>query len=186
MKYSTLVILLSFLISVTLAASGCTGVQPTDTMTPSETTVPETPTVQPTVTPSHSVDEMVAFVRDAVAFANEQGKEAALEVFSDPNGSFTRGDLYIYAYDFDGTTLAHPINQEKIGVNRLNETDVVGNLYIRDLRDVAENGSGFVYFYYIDPAQNLTVQPKLGYVERVDETWWLGSGIYGVEAPATA
>jgi len=185
MKHSTLAILLSFLISVTLAASGCTGVQPSDTMTPSETTVPETPTVQPTVTPSHSVDEMVAFVQDAVAFANEQGKEAALEVFSDPNGSFTRGDLYIYAYDFNGTTLAHPFNPEKIGVNRLNETDVSGNLYIKDLRDVAENGSGFVYFYYIDPAQNMTVQPKLGYVERVDETWWLGSGIYGVEAPAT-
>lgn len=73
MKHSTLAILLSFLISVTLAASGCTGVQPT---------VPETPTVQPTVTPSHSVDEMVAFVRDAVGFANEQGKEAALEVVS--------------------------------------------------------------------------------------------------------
>ena len=103
---------------------------------------------------------MVAFVRDAVAFANEQGKEAALEVFSDPNGSFTRGDLYIYAYDFNGTTLAHPFNPEKIGVNRLNETDVSGNLYIKDLRDVAENGSGFGYFYYIGPAHNTACMPK--------------------------
>jgi len=193
MKQSALVIVISLLIAAILTASGCTGVQQTDTTaTPTETTVIETPTaaatatVRPTVTPSHSVDEMVAFVQEAVTFADEKGKEVALEVFSDPNGSFTRGDLYIYAYDFNGTTIAHPINPEKIGVNRLNETDVMGNFYIRELRDVAENGSGFVYFYYIDPALNMTVQPKLGYVESVDDTWWLGSGIYGVEAPKTS
>lgn len=182
MRLAVPAIAISLLIAVFLAASGCTGVQPIDTTTTSTATA----TVLPAVTPSHSTDEMVAFVKDAVAFANAQGKDTALAVFSDPNGSFTRGDLYIYAYDFNGTTVAHPINPEKIGVNRLNETDVTGGYYIRNLRDAAENGSGFVYFYYVDPAQNLTVRPKLGYVEKVDDTWWLGSGIYGVEAEETS
>lgn len=181
MRQAVPAIAVFLLIAACLAASGCTGMQPTDTTTPTATA-----TIRPTATPSHSTEEMVAFVKNAVAFANAQGKDAALAVFSDPNGSFTRGDLYIYAYDFNGTTVAHPINPEKIGVNRLNETDVMGGYYIRNLCDAAENGSGFVYFYYVDPAQNLTVQPKLGYVEKVDDTWWLGSGIYGVEAGETS
>ncbi|QYZ79204.1 histidine kinase [Methanofollis formosanus] len=186
MKQSALVILISLLIAAVLLASGCTGVQQSETPptpTPTETIVPATTTAPatPAVTPSHTEDEMVAFVKEAVAFANEEGKAAALAEFSDPNGSFTRGDLYIYAYDFNGTTIAHPINPEMIGVNRLDEADVSGDLYIKELRDVALNGSGFVYFHYVDPAQNMTVRPKLGYVEKVDETWWLGSGIYGVE-----
>lgn len=89
----------------------------------------------------------------------------------------------IYAYDFNGTTIAHPVNSEKIGVNRLDELDAAGNLFIRDLRDRARDGGGFVAYYYIDPAMNRTVQPKLGYVLSVDDEWWLGSGIYGASQP---
>ena len=44
------------------------------------------------------VDELVAFVQSAVAFAQEKGREAALEEFSKKNGSFVRGELYIYPY----------------------------------------------------------------------------------------
>ena len=44
---------------------------------------------------------------------------------------FSGGELYIYAYDYNGTTIAHPVNPEKIGVNRLNEKDVYGNLFIQ-------------------------------------------------------
>ena len=71
---------------------------------------------------------MVAFVQEAVAYAKQNGKEKALAEFSNRNGSFFRGVLYIYAYDYNGTTIAHPVNPEKIGVNRLEEKDAEGNL----------------------------------------------------------
>ncbi|TAJ45682.1 cache domain-containing protein [Methanofollis fontis] len=174
MKQIWTVCAVSILIAGMLLIAGCT------------TQESPSPAPAPTVTPAHTEEEMVAFVHEAVAYAQENGKDRALAVFSDRNGSFFRDGLYIYAYDFNGTTLAHPVNPEKIGVNRLDETDVKGNFYIRELRDVARNGSGFVYFYYVDPMAENTVQPKLGYVERVDETWWLGSGIYGVTAPEAA
>jgi len=170
MKTGSAILSLFVLLALLLVASGCT-----QSSSPAVPALPEETAA--------ANETLVAFVEEAVAYAHAHGKDAALAEFNDPNGSFVRGELYIYAYDFNGTTIAHPINPEKIGVNRLNETDVMGNFYIRELRDVAENGSGFVYFYYIDPAQNMTVQPKLGYVESVDDTWWLGSGIYGVEAP---
>ena len=128
---------------------------------------------------------MVAFVREAVAYAGTHGKEAALAEFSDRNGSFFRGELYLYAYDFNGTTIAHPVNPEKIGVSRLNEQDALGNYFIRELRDAAFTGSGFVEYYYINPVANNTVGKKLGYVEKAGDDWWLGSGIYS-GTPETA
>jgi len=136
------------------------------------------PGVTPTPPPPATREEMVSFVQEAVAYAYTSGKERALSEFSNPNGSFFRGSLYIYAYDFNGTTIAHPVNPEKIGVNRLNERDAKGNLFILELRDTALNGSGFVEYYYINPVHNNAVEPKLGYVMKVDDSWWLGSGTY--------
>lgn len=169
------------------AAAGCTQTPAAGTQAPATAPAAAQSPSQNATVQAATQDEMVAFVQEAVAYAKANGKEKALAVFSDPNGSFVRGELYIYAYDFNGTTIAHPFNPEKIGVNRLNETDAKGNYFIRDLMDVARNGSGFVEFYYINPAHKRAVEPKLGYVEKVDDTWWLGSGIYGsFTAPASA
>ena len=133
---------------------------------------------------SHISNEtLVAFVESAVAYAHANSKEKALAEFSDPNGSFVRGELYIYAYDFNNVALAHPVNPEKIGVSRMDELDAFGNPYTRQFIDAAKNGSGFVRFYYINPAHNRTVESKLGYVMKVDEDWWLGSGVYTGPAP---
>jgi len=125
-----------------------------------------------------SNETLVAFVESAVAYAHANGKEKALAEFSDPNGTFVRGELYIYAYDFNNVALAHPFDPDKIGVNRMDELDAFGNPYTRQFIDAATNGSGYVRFYYVNPAHNRTVESKLGYVMRVDEDWWLGSGIY--------
>jgi cytochrome c len=132
------------------------------------TTVPQTATKE----------EMVAFVQEAVAYAKQNGKEKALAEFSSRNGSFFRGVLYIYAYDYNGTTIAHPVNPEKIGVNRLQEPDAEGTWFITNLREAAYNGTGFTTYTYVNPVHNNTVEKKLGYVMKVDETWFLGSGIY--------
>jgi cytochrome c len=125
------------------------------------------------------VSEMVTFVHEATDYAKKNGKEAACREFSDRNGSFFRGSQYIYAYDFNGITLAHPLQKDLIGKSRLMEKDPAGDLFIRNLRDAAVNGTGFVVFHYINPAHNNTPEKKLGFVEKVDDTWWLGSGIYG-------
>jgi len=171
------------MIVLMIAATGCTQA---GTSTPSAAAPsPATSVTQAAATPAGSLTTnatLVAFVKEAVAYANTSGKDAAIAEFNKPNGSFVRGELYVYAYDFNGTTLAHPFNPEKIGISRINETDAHGNYFVNDLRNAAENGTGFVEFYYINPAHNSTVEKKLGYVERVNDSWWLGSGIY--EGPA--
>ncbi len=159
-------------VGVILATAGCT-------QNPAAANT--SPTAAPVVLPQANLtsnETLVSFVDSAVAYAKTNGKVKALAEFSNPNGSFVRGELYIYAYDFNGTTLAHPFNPEKIGVNRLNETDATGGLFILNLRDAAKNGTGFVRFSYINPAHDRAVESKLGYVEKVDSDWWLGSGVY--------
>lgn len=136
-------------------------------------------TVQQNNASAERIREMVNFVQEAVAFARDHDKEEVLAAFNDRNGTFFRGSLYIYAYDFDGITLAHPLQTDLIGKSRLDEPDANNEYFIRNLRDAARNGSGFVIFHYINPAHNNSVEKKLGYVEAVDNTWWLGSGIYG-------
>jgi cytochrome c len=136
------------------------------------------PVILSPVTQIATKEALVSFVREAVAYARINGKEKALQEFSNRNGSFFRGELYIYAYDVNGTTIAHPVNPEKIGVSRINEKDAEGNFFIRDLRAAATDGSGFVTYYYVNPSHNNTVEKKLGYAMAVDSTWWLGSGIY--------
>jgi cytochrome c len=160
-----------------LTSAGCVRDIPVPDMAGS-TALPS-PGVTRTFQETATKEEMVAFVREAVAYAQASGKERALPEFSNRSGAFFRGVLYIYAYDFNGTTIAHPVNPEMIGVNRIAERDAKGNLFIKELRDTALNGSGFVEYSYINPVHNNTVEPKLGYVMKVDDTWWLGSGIYG-------
>jgi hypothetical protein len=57
-------------------------------------------------------DELVAYVDEALQFVHENGKEKALEAFNDPKGNFTRDGRYIFAYDYDGRTLALPYQPE--------------------------------------------------------------------------
>ncbi len=132
-------------------------------------------------------ETLVAFVQEAVAYAREHGREAALREFNNRNGSFVRGELYIYAYDNNSTTLAHPVSPELIGTNRLAEPDAFGNPYAWKFRNALADGSGFLWFYYHNPQQANAIERKLGYVARVDDTWWLGSGVYyGPVEPAMA
>lgn len=168
-----------------LITAGCTqsSTAPGQVQTPAVTTaatVKETVTTvaTPGITRGATKEEMVAFVQEAVAYAKQNGKEKALAEFSNRNGSFFRGVLYIYAYDYNGTTIAHPVNPEKIGVNRLQEPDAEGTWFITNLREAAYNGTGFNTYTYINPVHNNTVEKKLGYVMKVDDSWWLGSGIY--------
>jgi cytochrome c len=173
MRIRSLSFLVLLVIGASLLIAGCVQSQPgVNNTTPTNTTG------TPAQVNATSTQALVSFVDSAVAYAKTNGKEKALAEFSNPNGSFVRGELYIYAYDFNGTTLAHPFNPEKIGVNRMNETDPQGGYFIRNLTAAARNGTGFVQFSYINPAHNNTAELKLGYVEKVDDTWYLGSGIY--------
>lgn len=139
----------------------------------------------PTAGSSVSPERLVALVETAYEYAHVHGQEAALREFNDRNGTFVDGELYIFAYDFNGTTLALPHQPDVVGTNRWNATDANGTAYVRDAVAAAEAGGGFIRYLYIDPTDNFTVKKKLSYVMMVDQGWLIGAGIYdpGEDSP---
>ncbi len=123
-------------------------------------------------------EELIAFVNEAKDFVLAEGKDKALHAISDPRGTFVRGELYLIAFDFNGTCLAYPYAHEKIGKNWLNAMDPNDVALGRNMRDVAKRGGGFTYYIWPNPTHSNTEELKLAYVVKVDEGLWLASGMY--------
>lgn len=121
---------------------------------------------------------LAGFVHEAAEFAGHAGKETALSEFNRKDGAFSRGDLYLYAYDFNGTLLAHPHLKEAIGTSLIGRTDPFGMKNIQALVNTARSGGGFTVFVWPNPGRENRQEMKIGYVLPVDDRWWLGSGVY--------
>jgi len=127
---------------------------------------------------------LTRFVKGAAAYAKEHGKEAALREFNNPNGTFIKGDLYVFAYDMNGTTIALPYQQGLLGTDRTGISDSNGVKFIDRLIEVARNGGGSLYYIYPNPEDNYREEFKLSYVMPVDNEWFVGSGVYLPAMPA--
>lgn len=168
MKNSSFSALCLITLCVIVMAAGCIQGPPAQT--------PATPAVPADTTKSTytSNETLVAFVESAVAYVKTHGTENALAEFNNRNGTFVNGELYIYAYAYNGTTLAHPINPEAVGKPR----EGANGIFVREMGGAVRNGSGFYRFTYINPQHNNTLESKLGYGVQVADDWWLGSGVY--------
>lgn len=130
-----------------------------------------------------SVEELKSFVENAYVYAQKVGKTEALEAFNKENGDFIDGELYIFAYDMNGTVLALPHQPDLIGENRWYMQDTTGIKYIQRTVARANLGGGYVLYLYENPANNFVSELKLSYVMAIDDTWFIGSGIYLEDQP---
>jgi signal transduction histidine kinase len=128
--------------------------------------------------------DLTRFVDNAVSYAKEHGKEAALKEFNNVNGTFIKGDLYVFAYEMNGKVIALPYQKNLLGTDRTGITDSNGVKFIDRLIEVAREGGGAVYYIYQNPADNEREEFKISYVKPVDSTWFVGSGIYLPGLPA--
>jgi signal transduction histidine kinase len=122
-----------------------------------------------------SLKQLVDSARD---YALQNGKDAAIKAFNDPNGTFVQGDMYVFAYDFEGNVICLPFQPELIGTNRLDIEDVNGIAFVADSTGLARNGSGQTYYIYPNPGEEMREELKLSYVTKADDTWYIGAGIY--------
>jgi signal transduction histidine kinase len=122
-------------------------------------------------------DNLVGRVNQARRYAQVQGAKKAISDFNDRNGTFADGSRYIFAYAYNGTTLALPFQPELIGTNRMNFSDPYGVTITAWEITEAQRGGGFVYVNYLNPESGAP-GPKLCYVAPVDGEWFVGSGIY--------
>jgi signal transduction histidine kinase len=127
-------------------------------------------------------DEVKAFVEKALDFARTHPKDEALKAFTSKNGPFQQGSLYIFAYDFSGQVIAHGGDTSLVGKNLMGMKDPKGVPVIRELAKLANGGEGWLYYTWANPEHGGRQEPKLGYVMKVDDTWFIGSGTYGAPA----
>jgi len=180
-------ILILLLITGLVLAAGCTGAIPPQkdqSQTPAPPEAPATGQPPAKITPADLTDQ----VKEAVLYAKANGKEKAIAAFNDPNGSFVRNSVYIFAEIYDGTALAEPFEQEIVGTNIGNMTDRYGVPLVKNLQETARFGIGYVSYDYPNPQDKKTITPKLSVVADVDGTYYVGAGTYagfGMVYPST-
>lgn len=121
-----------------------------------------------------------ALVKEAVAFAKSNGKEALLKETNQGQSRFhVKGgeELYIFIYDMKGVCLGIGFQSQMIGINRLNVKDPDGKFFLQEILETARTkGSGWVDYKYPNPKSG-KVEAKTSYVEFLDG-WAVGCGIY--------
>ena len=77
-----------------------------------------------------------------------------------------------------GRTWRTPSGPRLVGTDRSGVQDSLGVNYTRVQGLLAQQGGGFVFYRYPNPAHNMTPESKMSYVAPVDDTWYVGAGIY--------
>lgn len=139
----------------------------------------------PSVSSQKSVGDLIQFVKNASDYADKNTIPSALVTYQNLSGPFVTGNSYIFAYDFNGTLLAHPFLTGEVGKNRMNWTTTDGLRLIESSSDMGKNGSGFIFYTYPEPTGDTQVDeksgkylPKLSYITPLSDSVWIGSGVY--------
>jgi len=124
-----------------------------------------------------SINNLISRVKNAAAHVEKVGKEQAIRDFNDLNGTYADEENYIFAYDYNGTTLALPYQADLIGKDRKAYTDTYGSRIINQEIMTARDGGGFVYVVYYNPKSGEN-ELKLCYVLPAGDNFLVGSGLY--------
>jgi signal transduction histidine kinase len=110
--------------------------------------------------------DAVSMVKKAVADYNASGFEQVTKDMSVANGKYAKGELYAFAYDLDGTMMAHP-NAALIGKSTLNVPDVNGKLFRKEIIEKAKKQpqGAWTDYTYQNP-KSKAVEQKTTYCEN--------------------
>jgi cytochrome c len=122
-------------------------------------------------------EDAKAMVEKAASFLKSSGKEKAFAEFTDQKGQFTKGELYIFAIDSNGMTLAHGGNPKLVGKDMSGLRDSSGKFFIKDMIEGAKSkGTGWSDYKWANPVTK-KIDDKTTYFMKVDDVI-LGCGIY--------
>jgi cytochrome c len=124
-------------------------------------------------------EEAKALVEKGAAYMKANGKDKAIAEFNNPNGEFVKGDLYIFAVDFNGLTLANGGNPKMAGQNLLEVKDPTGKYFFKEMIALAKSaGSGWIEYSWVNPATK-KVQGKKSWIQRIEGMdIYIGCGIF--------
>jgi cytochrome c len=124
-------------------------------------------------------DEAKAMVEAAIEHVKKVGAEQAFKDFSDKsNKAWQKKDLYVFAYNMEGVNVAHGANDKLIGKNLIELKDPEGKLLIKELRDTAAKGGGWVEYEWPHP-QTKKIESKISYAKKMmGYEGFVGVGVY--------
>jgi signal transduction histidine kinase len=122
-------------------------------------------------------EEVKNLVDNAALLIQEKGESAFPELRS---SSWQPDDLYVFVWRLDGIRVVYPPDVSGEGKNMTDLKDAqgkpIGKLFIQ----TAENGSGWVEYYWPKPGETQASQ-KITYIKRVhygNQTYLVGAGFY--------
>ena len=120
-------------------------------------------------------EEARALVEKAIEFYKANGKEKALAEFGKPKGQFTKGDLYIFAFNPKGTIIAHGGDPTLVGKDFTDVRDPDGKYFAREFIKIGPEG-GWVDYKWMNYTTK-QVGAKTAYLKRIDDVI-VGCGAY--------
>lgn len=110
---------------------------------------------------------------------DEMQKNKLMQIYVTDIIFFEDSTGYFFIYNIDGTCVAHPMQRDIEGVNRIEHTDSKGKEYIREMCEKATSpGFGFID-YHKKNFETGADESKMSYVERIPGTdYFIGVGVY--------
>ncbi|MGA2333324.1 MAG: cache domain-containing protein [Syntrophales bacterium] len=82
--------------------------------------------------------EAKQMVDKGIVYIKANGKEKAFAEFNNRAGKFISKDLYLFALDFNGVTLAQKENPKLVGKNMIHVHDADNKYFIKDMISLAK------------------------------------------------
>ena len=125
---------------------------------------------------AESKEECQAMVEAAVDFCAKNPQDKCFDEIN-KGAKFKKGELFIFAFDYSGKSLANGGIPSMIGKNMNAAKSADGQLFIQKQIDVAQKGSGWLEYDWINPSTQ-KVQKKVSFVKKVNDQFYLGAGIH--------
>ena len=126
---------------------------------------------------SQALDTAKILVSKAISHYKIQGKEKSLAEFSNPEGPYREGDIYIFVINLNGIIIAHGADDKMIGFDLMELSNSYGRKYFQEIVETANTrGSGIAEYWWTNPSTQ-HIELKDLYFEKVDDII-ICSGVY--------
>ncbi|TYL46913.1 methyl-accepting chemotaxis protein [Marinomonas sp. IMCC 4694] len=123
-------------------------------------------------------DDAKKLLIKALEHIKEKGEATSFSDFSDPNGNFIQGELFIVAITFNGDVLAYGANPEMVGKNLYHTKDADGRLMVQEMISLAKTKGINGYQFRFNNPQTDQVADKLLYITKLEGDAFIGCGVY--------
>jgi signal transduction histidine kinase len=123
---------------------------------------------------------VVELVDKGIGFWKEKGKDYTIKLLNASSGPLRKGALYVFACDFKGYFVSHPVQDALRGQDAWELQDAKGKFIVQEFIKVAKqgDGAGWVEYDWLRVGENEPTK-KRTFIRRVPgENFLLGCGYY--------